>query len=237
MPKIRAVIFDCYRTLVDIKTNEAKQELFVFLSRYLQYYGADISGQYLNSALDQEKELYLKRSGELYPEVNLEVVFVNVLRKAGLADIFLAQSCCKLFRLLSRDRFQLFPDSLPVLKEMKREGYPLALVSDAQKVFSLEECKILGLSQVFDHVVLSTQFGFTKPDPRLFSIACSLLDVPPEQAVYVGNDPERDVKGARQIGMKTILVDRDSGHRGEEPDADLYAADLWEALGWVKGNS
>jgi putative hydrolase of the HAD superfamily len=238
MSEIRAVIFDCYSTLIDIKTNEKKEEIFDYLSLYLQYYGANVSQQYLKSALDREKERYLKVKGELYPEVDLELVFRHILKTVGVDNAFLAESCCKLLRLLSRERFELFPDALPVLREMKSEGYPLAILSDAQKVFYWEEGNMLGLNQFFDHIVLSTQFGFTKPDPRLFTIACSLLKVPLQQAVYVGNDPEKDVKGAKQAGMRAILLDRDGKENkgAGEVEPDFYANDLWEVWNWVRSN-
>jgi putative hydrolase of the HAD superfamily len=236
VPKIRAVIFDCYRTLIDIRTNEAKEEIFRYLSLYLQYYGANISGANLKAAIALEKERCLQTKTERYPEVDLEIVFERILEKEGLDNPFLAESCCKLFRLLSRERFQLFPDTLPVLSEMKRSRYPLAVVSDAQKVFCLDEGRILGLNQFFDHTVLSTQFGFRKPDPRLFAVACALLNAPPAEAVYIGNDPETDVIGAKQIGMWVVLVARDKAGRNKaaKMTADFYANDLWESWRWIK---
>ena len=237
MSKVRAVIFDCYSTLVDIKTNEKRGEVFHYLSLYLQYYGANISGQNLKSVLDLEKQRYLETVDERYPEVDLEAVFRNILKKEGLDSPFLAESCCKIFRLLSRERFGLFPDSLPVLKEMKRDGYSLSVVSDAQKVFCLQEGEMLGLNRFFEHIVLSTHFGFTKPDPRLFEIACSLLHIVPAEAVYIGNDLEKDVKGAKQVGMQAILLDRSLNMKNREMEPDFHAKDLWEAWEWIKKTS
>ena len=60
MSKIQAVIFDYYGTLVDIETDERKSEIYESLSRYLQYYGADISPENLRLTLDAEKERYFK---------------------------------------------------------------------------------------------------------------------------------------------------------------------------------
>jgi len=237
MSKIRAVIFDCYSTLIDIRTNERKEEVFKYLSLYLQYYGARIDATKLKSALSRETERYLQSREERYAEVDLEIVFKDILKKEGLENSFLAESCCKLLRVLSRERFELFPDSIPVLKEIKRSGCPLGVVSDAQKVFCLEEAEILGLNRFFDCIVLSTQFGFRKPDPRLFTIACALADIPPVDAVYIGNDPETDVKGAKQIGMQTILLDRKSEQRNPKPRPDFYAKNLWEAWEWIKNSS
>jgi len=236
MSKIRAVVFDCYSTLIDIKTNEDKNEIFHYLSLYLQYYGAKVDAAKLKSALTLERDRYVQSKGEQYPEVDLEVVFGNILTKEGSGNPFLAESSCKLLRVLSRERFELFPDSIPVLKEIERSGYPLGVVSDAQKVFCLEEAEILGLNRFFDCIVLSTQFGFRKPDPRLFTIACALVDIPPVDAVYIGNDPETDVKGAKQIGMRAILLDRNL-KQNRDPKPDFYATNLWEAWEWIKNSS
>ena len=237
MSRIRTVVFDCYSTLIDIKTNEDKNEIFHYLSLYLQYYGAKVDAAKLKSALTLERDRYVQSKGEQYPEVDLEVVFGNILTKEGLGNPFLAESCCKLFRVLSRERFQLFPDSLPVLEEMKKSGYPIGIVSDAQKVFCLDEGAILGIRQYFKCILLSTHFGFRKPDPRLFRIACTMLNTPPEEAVYIGNELETDVKGAQQIGMQTILLDRKSEQRNPKPRPDFYAKNLWEAWEWIKNSS
>jgi putative hydrolase of the HAD superfamily len=237
MSKIRAVVFDCYSTLIDIKTNEQKNEIFHYLSLYLQYYGAKVDAAKLKSALDLERDRFMQSKAEQYPEIDLEVAFNNILREEGLGNPFLAESCCKLFRVLSRERFQLFPDSLPVLEEMKKSGYPLGIVSDAQKVFWLNEGEILGIRQFFKFILLSTHFGFRKPDPRLFRIACTMLNTPPEEAVYIGNDLETDVKGAKQIGMQAILLDRKTEQRNPKPRPDFYAKNLWEAWEWIKSSS
>jgi putative hydrolase of the HAD superfamily len=236
MSKIRAVIFDCYGTLVDIKTDEEKDEIFYYLALYLQYYGATVGKEELKAAYELEKERALRTSVERYPDVDLELVFKNILTKEGLTNPFLAESCCKLQRILSRDRFQLFSDTLPVLREMKRDGYVLALVSDAQKVYCWEEGRILDLNQFFDHMVISTHFGFKKPDHRLFAIACDLLDIPPTETVYVGDNFERDVKGPKQIGMWVIVVNRNQKESNGELKPDFSAKDLWEAWEWIKSS-
>jgi putative hydrolase of the HAD superfamily len=236
MPKIRAIVFDHYGTLVDIWTNEEKPEVFHYLALYLQYYGADIDAEMLRYELKAEKAKHLKSRHERYPEVDLEVVFKNILTKHQLGNPFMAESCCRLFRLFSRERFQLFPDTMPVLTEMKKAGYPMALVSDAQKVFALEEVKMLGLSQFFPYIVLSTYLGFRKPDPRIFGIAYGLLQIPPAEAVYIGDSPERDIQGAQRSGMPVIQV-RSPKPRDQKTEADFYAKDLWEAWEWIKKNN
>jgi len=237
MPKIRAVVFDCYSTLIEIKTDEHKDEIFDYLSLYLQYYGAKLDAEKLRLALNLEKEQYLRAAKESYPEIDLEFIFQNILKKEGVDNLFLAESCCKLFRVLSRERFQLFPDSLPVLEKLQKNGYPIAVVSDAQKVFCREEGEMLGLMPFFSYVIMSTCLGFRKPDPRIFTIVCTLLGIPPEEVVYIGNDAETDVKGSKGIGMQAILLDREGKPKNTEPRPDFYASNLWEAWNWVKSSS
>ena len=237
MSKIRAIIFDCYSTLIDIRTDEGKDDIFDYLSLYLQYYGVKTDAEKLRTALDLEKEQYSQSTKETYPEIDLEVVFTNILKKEGLNSPFLAESCCKLLRTLSRERFQLFDDSLPVLEEMKEKGYPLAVVSDAQKVFCMQEGDMLGITPFFNNIIMSTHLGFRKPDPRIFTIACTLLATPPAEVVYIGNDLKTDVKGAQGVGMKAILLDRDKSVKNPEPKPDFYANDLWQAWEWIKRNS
>jgi putative hydrolase of the HAD superfamily len=234
VPKIRAIIFDLYGTLVDIYTNEDKKEVFDFLSLYLQYYDMRIEGGKLKEVFEAEKARNLAARNERYPEVNLQEVFEEVISRIGSSNSFLVKSCCKLYRILSREKFQLFPDSLPVLNQMRDSGYILGLVSNAQKVFTANEIRMLGLDHYFKHMVFSTRYGIVKPDERLFAIACTMLEVPPENAVYIGDNPGNDVKGAKKIGMTSILLSRSlkSVIPGFEPD--YYATDLWDAWEWIK---
>ena len=86
----------------------------------------------------------------------------------------------------------------------------------------------------FSPIVISGDYGYRKPDTRLFQAALAELGVTPEEAIYIGNDRFRDVFGARQVGMKTILFcpHGNPGGPGEaEPDYILHEyADLPRAI-------
>lgn len=168
MPKIEALVLDLYGTLVDVSTNEDKNENFEFLSKYLGYYDFKIDSDRLKSVFELEKAQNMASHHEKYPEVNLVDVFENILKREGLNNSFLKKSCCKLFRILSRERLELFPDSIPVLREMEKSGYPLALVSNAQKIFTPNEIRMLGLDQFFRYRVYSSQYGFGSPTTGSF---------------------------------------------------------------------
>jgi putative hydrolase of the HAD superfamily len=236
MSKIRAVVFDCYGTLVDILTDEGKRSIFDHLSLYLRYFGANINSDSLKSLYHVEKERYLNQHGERYPEFDIAAVFKNILQMQELNNPFLVESCCKLFRVVSRERFQLFPDSLEALRKLKSRGYPLAMLSNAQNIFFYEEIDMLGIRQFFNFFTVSSYWGFRKPDHRLFSLTCSLLNVLPEEAVYVGDALDTDVKGAKSIGMQAILIDREQKQNNTDLKPDFYATNLEKAAEWILGD-
>lgn len=74
-----------------------------------------------------------------------------------------------------------------------------------------------GLYEYFHTVAASIDVGFNKPDPRIFQIALSQLQIDPQETMMVGDNPEKDIQGAYQVGITTVRLLRGS-HRGK-PDA------------------
>ena len=62
----------------------------------------------------------------------------------------------------------------------------------------------IGIGHYFDFVVTAAGAGVQKPEPGIFEAALRAADVRPEEAVHVGDDPERDVLGAGAVGMRTV---------------------------------
>jgi putative hydrolase of the HAD superfamily len=118
--------------------------------------------------------------------------------------------------------------------------YHLAVVSDAQSVYGLPELRATGLAGYFSPIIISGDYGYRKPDPRLFQAALQALRVSPEEAIFIGNDRLRDVYGARQVGMKTILFCPNgvpSGSPETEPEYVLCGYnDLPRAIQFLSGS-
>jgi putative hydrolase of the HAD superfamily len=103
-----------------------------------------------------------------------------------------------------------------------RQRFPLAIVTDAQSAYAHGELHKVGLTQYFDPIIVSGDHGFRKPDQRLFEYALQRMGVSAAQTVYVGNDMFRDIYGARQVGMRTIMFDSDQGTKEYEDCAPDY---------------
>jgi HAD superfamily hydrolase (TIGR01549 family) len=108
---------------------------------------------------------------------------------------------------------ELYPDVLPTLKSLRKDGHPLAIVSNAppETMKTIEE---LGLPALIPAVVVSGVVGVSKPNPEIFRIALRSVGVRAEDAVHVGDLYEADVVGARNAGIEGVLIDRDGMHDG-----------------------
>jgi HAD superfamily hydrolase (TIGR01549 family) len=125
------------------------------------------------------------------------------------------------------ENFELFEDALPVLEELRAVGLRLGLVSNG--IRDLREFVAHHRLDV-DAIVGSRAHGYVKPHPTIFQAALQQLGVEPHEAAMVGDSLEEDVQGARSLGMRAILIDREDRHpEVEERLTDLYG--LPAALG------
>ncbi|MGQ9687701.1 MAG: HAD family hydrolase [Desulfobaccales bacterium] len=207
---LEAVIFDLYGTLVDIWTDEADPFVYRTLCAFLRYYDIffapeELAARYQESAAAQ----LLDRPGP-YAEIDVFLVFEEILAE-GLKktpERALVIWLARLFRSLTCRRLQLFPDTQPILEELGRH-YRLGLVSDAQWVFSEPEIRFLRLERYFETIVLSSRYFVCKPDPQIYAHALKAMKLRPPQALYVGNDPYKDVPGPQAIGMPVAVIHRE----------------------------
>jgi len=125
------------------------------------------------------------------------------------------------------ENFHLYEDALPVLDELRRHGLRVGLISNGQRDLA-EFVEHHGLD--VDVTVGSLAHGRIKPHPSIFETALSALEVVPDEAVMVGDSYTDDIEGARALGIRAILVDRDGAYPDEEERIDTLLA-LPAALG------
>ena len=119
------------------------------------------------------------------------------------------------------ENFELYEDVFPVLEELRARRLKLGLVSNG--IRDLAEFVRHHRLDV-DALVDSRTHGRVKPHPTIFRTALERLGVEPPAAVMVGDSLEEDVEGARAIGMRAILVDREDRY----PDVEERLTGLLE---------
>ena len=116
-----------------------------------------------------------------------------------------------------------YPESEVVLRRLREMGLKPYVVSNWD-VLLVEVLKDLGWMRYFDGVIGSGVVGVEKPDPRIFEEALRVGGVGRARAIHVGNDPISDIRGASEVGIDTVLVDR--GGNIEAPEATFAIPDL-----------
>jgi putative hydrolase of the HAD superfamily len=135
-----------------------------------------------------------------------------------------------------RDRLPLLygdiePDyqALAVLDELRAAGVRLAIVSNAAS-HSERLLDSFGFRDRVSATAMSWSVGVLKPDPLIYRTALDALGVAPGEAAYVGDGGDSELRGARRLGLRTVLVDRGLRHTASaRADADVCCADLAEA--------
>lgn len=244
--KITGILFDVNGTLIDILTDEGKDDIYRAIGCFLAYQGLDIPPNTLRETYFRSMEEQRKQRGRPHPEfdaiklwstildAHTDALRISVTKRRQLPRIL-----AEIFRALSRIRLNLYPDVRSVLDQLSR-SYRMAVVSDGQSAWALPELRETGINGYFDPIVVSGDHGFRKPDRRLFDAGLLGMKQQPENVVFVGNDIYRDIYGARRAGMKTVLFKSNQGRQemeGVEPDYIIYQfKELPQAIAFLEQN-
>lgn len=220
----KAIFFDLYGTLIDIKTDENELRVYETISRYISYHLVAISAEELKKAYFEGIQQHLSQSKEIYPDVDVYKIFSDIMHKYGKKRYSknIVIDIAMLFRSLTIRHFGVFAGLYDVLYLLSK-SYEIAIISDAQWVFAEPEIAMLGLDQFFKLRILSSRLGFKKPDIRLFHHAMERVGVTSKESVYIGDNPFKDLAGAKKTGMKFILFRSEcTDYNGFQPDRCFY---------------
>ena len=107
-----------------------------------------------------------------------------------------------------RGAWTAFPDSASVLASLRQRGLRLGILTNGNHEQQLEKIDAIGLLDLVDVVCTSELIGFQKPDPRAFQTLAARLGADPADCLFIGDNPEHDIAGARSVGMEAVLIDR-----------------------------
>jgi putative hydrolase of the HAD superfamily len=209
---IKAVLFDMFDTLLMIEKNHA------FYSPAVKSMHTFLSQNGIQVSFTDFREAYIKARDALYeeadvkmeePHFNLRVK--NTLQNLGFptqAESNLVQGATDAFCGEFMNYVRIDENAASVLCALHGK-YQLGVVSN----FAIPECiqKLLednGLDKLFDVVIVSAAVNKRKPSPEIFRHALEKLRLAPAEAVFVGDTVDADIMGPKQLGMKTVYIDR-----------------------------
>ena len=206
------VIFDAYGTLVEL------DDFFGKLQRGFAAAGTPVSDDDIHFAARQEMQYYVANAARAADEISfLKVrsecarVLANALRER---DCDVPDAARVLAILGDAIAFRPFPETRETLEELNARGVPCAVLSNWDFKLS-EHLQEADLRRYFKFVVSSAEVGAAKPAPQTFARASQKAreysrELRAEDCLYVGDDYENDVIGARDFGMKPLFVVREN---------------------------
>ncbi len=208
--KYTDLIFDLYGTLVDIHTEE-NDLVWEKTAIFFGFYGAHYTTAQLKTAFRAamaEREAKAGQSYECFPDIPFELVMAQLFREKGVeenADALGVQAA-QLFRISSIEYVKLYPGALDALAKLRKKGYRLWLLSNAQRVFTAFELRHLGLGEQLDAIYISSDYRCRKPDVRFFRALVEEQGLDIEKCLMIGNDLHTDIAGAKNAGIDTLYM-------------------------------
>lgn len=246
--RYRALLFDLFNTVAVWRpermptftiAGRARPSTLGELARVLADRVPDLPFERFHEALDQTNAALYEERALDGREVPSSERFARALRRAGLAD---DDATVAHARALSARHMELLagasdiPRAHVAFLSQLTASYPLALVSNfdhAPTARAIVERD--GAGEVFHHVVISDEFGWRKPDARIFEHALAALGAAPDEALFVGDSLEDDVCGAHAAGIDVAWVNPAAKPLPDDVPRPDYTVDAITDLASVLG--
>jgi putative hydrolase of the HAD superfamily len=235
--RVKAVLFDLFETILLLQKDvDYYDQCLKRLHEFLVSSGINVSFSDFRKAYFKARSEVYSRISSNFEEPHFSIRVSLALREMGY-NYDVSHPLVRDATMAFSDEFMryIYPDedAYSVLKELHGK-YKTGIVSN----FAIPECihkliSIYGLGGFLDIIVISAEINRRKPDPTIFNIALSNLGVAAQDSVFVGDTPDVDVKGAKSVGMKAILIERRpiKSNIEDKPDATIKKLrDILEVL-------
>ena len=217
---IKGIVFDLDNTLLDFM----KMKEFAVKSA--------VTGM-IEAGLEVDEEQSYIDIIAIYEEFgweNQKVFDVFMEKSIGRVDNKFLAAGIVAYRRAREANLMAYPNVNRTLMALAKKGIKLAVVSDAPSREAWMRIYYLNLYHFFDAVITFDDSGERKPSARPFQMALDALGLQPEETVMVGDWPERDVVGARQIGMRTAFARYGDTFGTQHSGADWDLNDIYELV-------
>jgi putative hydrolase of the HAD superfamily len=190
----------------------------------------------IGAGLDVGHDKALKILFDLYDKYGLEekTIFQKFLKKlSGKVDYRILANGIVAYRRVRAGFLDPYPNVDYVLLKLKRKGMKMGIVTDAPKLKAWVRLASMKLGNYFDVVVAYEDTKRLKPSKMPFKAALKELKLKPSECLMVGDWPERDIKGAKDLGMKTCFA-RYGNPKAKKTYADYEISNIKMLLDIIK---
>jgi len=198
---MKAVIFDLDNTLLD-------------LIRMKKHCVAESIDAMIDAGLDMDRDQAKELLYKIYwKNIEDQQIFQKFLKKAtGSVDPRMLAYAILAYRRVKTGMLAPYPGTKRTLITLRDKGLKLAVVSDAPREQAWQRLCALKLDDFFDVIITYDDSKSHKPNAKPFRMALKGLNVQAKDTLMVGDWPERDIQGAKKLGMKTALAKYGNNH-------------------------
>lgn len=187
--------------------------------------------QFSQDFSDRMRNYYVERNKSLVEYTSARVL-QDCLMDMGFPEPepTIIRNALKALYSVSQEFWNLEEDTLPTLQWLLKQDFRLGLISNASDVDDVYS--LLGkfdLTDFFEHIIISADFGMRKPHPKIFLEGLQLFQAEPQYCFMVGDRLDMDILGANQVNMSSIWIKRRSIHKSTDyrfevkPDYEIHA--------------
>ncbi|TAN27335.1 MAG: phosphoglycolate phosphatase [Castellaniella sp.] len=217
------ILFDLDGTLIDTIPDLAGAANAMRLDMGMTPISQDILATYVGKGMEQ---LVIRSLGHEGQPAEMDLVMRGLARYTDH------------YRKLNGKRSHLYPGVLAGLQDFQAQGMRLAVVTNKSTEFALPLLRQQGLADFFDVIVCGDTCPRKKPDPMPLFHACSLLDIQPTQALFIG-DSINDALAARSAGIRMLALPYgyNEGNPVQSLPVDAIVGSIIEAARWAAERS
>jgi putative hydrolase of the HAD superfamily len=207
---VKAVFFDVDFTLIYPGPMFRGEGYRVFCARY----GMDVDGGKFAQAVASAAPLLDGPEDTPYDAQIFVAYTRHIIEQMGGQGPHLDACASEIYaEWAGCQHFELYDEVPDVLRELSAAGLRIGLISNSHRCLASFQSHF-ELQGLISATVSSSDHGFMKPHPSIFSAALQLVDARPAEAVMVGDSLKHDVEGAIRAGMRGVLL-----YRGDTPTA------------------
>lgn len=211
------VLFNYYGTLVHHEVDETQESAWTALRRSLYDDGADyVTNDRLKAQFQRAKAKLAALCGRDGTDAGAddtqdlleayEALFDNLWIEG---NVEMSKRAAWTFRKAATRKLTVVDGALDCLRQLKRHGKRIILLSNSQACYTRPEIEELGLAELFDGVVISSDEGVTTASAEIYGRILEREQVPAERVLMVSNDETCDVVGAQAAGIDAVLLKPD----------------------------
>ncbi len=213
--QIKAVIFDLDDTLIDWSKQTMKWDVF-HLSRVEKARNYLLAEGHSIPELKKFYDVVRQRIRQVWDEARKEWIIPSMSEVMCqiLIELEVAVEDVRMNALLAEYNWGVFPGVVPfddtheVLNNLRQQAYKIGLVTNSIFPMWMRDVELEAYSIIdfLDARLTSGDVGYLKPHPQIYHRILEMLDVQPEQAVFVGDRPQNDIAGANAVGLTSVLM-------------------------------